>query len=196
MTDTYLTRQTLLRQLKIENNNLAWEEFLHYYKRFIYSIVVKMEIAPSERDDIVQEALFKIWKSLDQFDINKKRGRFRNWMQAITKNTALVYINKNARLMRNVQDFTDQQADQINKPDIDQLIEFEWEQHITALAFANISKKASNNAVESFLAGLRNEPAEDTAQRLNITVEKVYNYRNRIKTKMVGEIKNLREMLE
>lgn len=196
MSDTYLTRKTLLKRLKTSNDDMAWEEFVRFYKGFIYSIIMKMRVNHADQDDLSQKVMVKIWKSLDQFDHNQQKGHFRSWLSSITKNTVLSFIRDSNRANNKNESFKQEVVKDFDEPEIDNMIEEEWEKHISDLAFDTIKNKVSPQAMEAFLAGLRGEAGSETAAKLNSTEDMVYTYRSRVKLKLIAEIKNLRELLE
>ncbi len=196
MSDTYLTRKTLLMRLKSSKDEQAWEEFVFFYQNFIYSIIIRMGVGEADRDDLSQKVMLKIWKSMNQFNHNQKRGHFRSWVHAITKNTVLTYMEHNKHISKKQDALRVDSDGQFYSPEVDRLINEEWEKHISALAFDNISNKVSSQAMNAFLAGLRNEPVSETAERLGLGENTVYIYRLRVKKKIIAEINNLREMLE
>lgn len=196
MTDTYLTRQTLLKKLKLRLDESSWDEFNTYYGKFIYSVINTLGVNHTDADDISQQVMLKIWNSIDKFNIAQKSGGFRNWIYTITKNTTLNYIAGNKSKSSRDELLTQDLENKYSTPEVDELIDEEWNKHISTLAFEKISKKASKKAMDVFIAQFNGESAEQTAERLGIEVTTVYIYRGRIKEKLVAEIKNLREMLE
>ncbi len=195
MGDTYMTRHTLLRRLKSRCDEDAWEEFVANYRPFIYSIINKMEINPSDVDDLSQSILLKIWKSLDRFDINKKKGHFRNWIYTITRNTVLTYIADSNYIERSKEE-AESRNQTLETPNIDDMIQKEWERFIFEKAFSNIRAKMSEKLLDAFQSGLRGEPETETAERLGLEPKTVNKYKNRVKYKLIAEIENLRELLE
>lgn len=195
MSDTYLTRQTLLKKLKDSDSESSWEEFYKYYKKFIYSIIIKMGVNESDSDDLAQKTLLKIWQALPNFDYNQKKGYFRNWLYTITRNTVISFIKANKNLLKNQQEFKSI-SERHGTAEINKIIHNEWEKYISERAFNTIKEKVSVQALECFQAGLRNEPVAETAEKLGLEENTVYIYKNRVKQKLYAEIRNLREMLE
>lgn len=183
-------------RLQLLDDEQAWDEFVYYYRDFIFSIITKMNVPESDCDDLAQKVLIKIWKSIDRFNVKEKSGGFRNWIYTITKNTILNYIRDTKTHIQRHDQIVVTNGEPLFKPEIDVMIKAEWEKYLTALAYKNISKKVSNITMECFLAGLRGEDVKTTAEQLNIAENSVYRYKNRVKEKIVAEIKNLREMLE
>lgn len=58
------TRQTLLQRAKDPDDHGAWEQFADYYHGFIQMILHKMDLSVQDHEDLIQEVLIKLWKSL------------------------------------------------------------------------------------------------------------------------------------
>ncbi len=196
MTDTYLTRKTLLNRLKSRTDEQSWEEFVFYYENFIRSIINKMGVNPSDFDDLSQQVTLKVWNSIEKFDFTQKKASFRNWIYTITRHTVLTFIAQNKYASRKREEIGAVEKGHLTMPEIDNLIDEEWNKHISTLAFNNISKKVSAKAMDVFTSQFSNEPPEVTAERLGLDKKTVYIYRARIKSALTAEIKNLKEMLE
>lgn len=195
-TKTYLTRETLLKRMQSLNNEESWDEFVFYYGKFIYSIINRMGIYTGEEEDLAQEILLKIWKAIPNFDINQKKGQFRSWLYSVVKNTVLTYLSRSRYKSEKMALFGVELAQQKNHPEIDQLIIEEWEMYISEKAFEIVKRNLSEQALDAFQSALLGEPVEQIAERLSLEVNTVYVYKNRVKNRLVAEIRNLRELLE
>ena len=71
------TRHTLLQKLQSsagdENN---WDEFVSYYEGYIYVIIRNFKIDIEDSEDLLQEVLIKVWKSLPSYNYDKDKCRF------------------------------------------------------------------------------------------------------------------------
>lgn len=196
MRDTYLTRETLLKRLKLLDDEQAWEEFVYYYGNFINSIIYKIEIYSDDEEDIAQEVMLKIWKAIPSFDLNNSCGRFRSWLYAICKNTVINYIAKKKTRNEKLKLMHAEAENLKDSPEIDNIINEEWEKHISTKAFAKVKDSLSPTAIGVFEANLMGRPILEIAEQFNIEENTVYTYKNRVKSRLVAEIKNLRDMLE
>lgn len=196
MSDTYLTRQTLLKKLTLDFNEDSWEEFVHFYGRFIASVIKTMGVSDSDIDDVQQQVLVRIWKSIERFDLNRERGSFRSWVYKIAQNTTLNFISKNKNKNAKLDMLKVDYEDQYSNPEINEIIEDQWNRHISKMAFENISAVVSDKLIDAFVSHVKGESADITAERLGIEKETVYIYRNRMKEKLRAEITNLKDLLE
>lgn len=78
----------------------------------------------------------------------------------------------------------------------EQLVEREWSVYVTNLAMQRVEKQFAGNAIEVFKLTLDGLDAHVIAERLDIVVSTVYALRNRVKQKLVEEVKRLRQELE
>ena len=71
------TRQTLLLKIRDQYNEEAWEEFIAFYRPYVYRVVQNLEqIQVVDREDIIQEVLLIAWKKLPDFEYQTQKGRF------------------------------------------------------------------------------------------------------------------------
>ncbi len=195
MSDTYNTRVTLLTRLKSPDDELSWEEFIKYYEGFIYSIIIKMGVPSCDNDEVFQMAIIKLWKVLPNFNYASSKGRFRNWLYTVVKNIVYNYFD---RMPRNELELLDVDSSCLKKdsPEIERLVEEEWDNHILSLAFDKVAKKVSKTAMDTFIKGLDGESVEAASKRLCLSESSIYVYRKRVKDALTAEVNNLREMLD
>ncbi|WP_372846313.1 RNA polymerase sigma factor, partial [Pontiella sp.] len=83
----YQTRVTLLAKLKKSENHEAWHEFENIYRGFILSLILRMGINQEDAEDISQAVLTKVWQKIEDFEYSQNKGKFHNWLAAMTRNT-------------------------------------------------------------------------------------------------------------
>ena len=81
LNDEWKTRQSLLSRVKDPNDEDAWEDFVRYYEKFIFHLLHQMKINTDDFDDMVQEILLKLWKSLRTYD--REKAKFRTWLASV-----------------------------------------------------------------------------------------------------------------
>ena len=194
--DSYLTRHTLLHRVQTQFDESAWKDFIQQYQAYIYTIINRMNIRSADADDLYQKILLKLWNKVPDIDL-KKMKRFRSYLAAVVRNCVNDYFRSTIREHNNEESFLNHEASmgrRFSPPDIEELIETEWHNHIAARAFENISIYFSEQAIEIFKRSL-SEDIKDIANDLNMPLSTAYRLKNRVKDNLLKEISALNEYL-
>ncbi|MDP3387150.1 MAG: sigma-70 family RNA polymerase sigma factor [Eubacteriales bacterium] len=70
----------------------SFEELIKEYKKVAYNIALKMLKNKEDAEDVSQEALIKVYKSIDRFNMDSS---FKTWLYRIVVNTCLDHVRKN-----------------------------------------------------------------------------------------------------
>ncbi len=193
------TRITLLARLKKTENNEAWLEFEGLYRGFILSLIVRMGINQEDAEDISQAVLTKVWQKIEDFEYNQNKGKFHNWLAAMTRNTVRDFFRtkKNFITGRDSVEYQEQYLD-IEKqvlPDIENLAREEWVLHITNLAWDNIKGDIYETKQDVFRMVSKEIPNKKIAEKLGISEASVRVYKAEVFEKMRAEINRLNQEL-
>ena len=190
------TRYSLLDRAKDAGDSKAWDEVVGIYQRFIVNLLCRFGVGISARDDLAQEVIIRMWKGLGTYD--PERARFRTWLRAVVRNTAMTYFRETSR--NQTQSLEEAEAlrrlEILPSSDLDAMIENEWKAHITDLAFERVRGVFSGKAIDVFLLSMDEVDAEEIARRHRLSTNSVYTLRNRVKTRMIREVRDLIERLE
>lgn len=197
--DTYQTRVSLLEKLHDRNDEGAWHEFVLNYRPYIHVVIYRMGVSSNDVDDLVQGVLMKLWDKLPDF-IYDKTSRFRSYVATITKNHVLDYIrSRKAELQRydkKKQELMHNDLLQIQVPEVDEIVEREWELFIANLALNNIRDSFKAEAIIVFEKLLNGEKAQEIADELGLKKNTVHQMGLRVKNKMIAEIIHLKTQME
>lgn len=197
-TDPYATRKTLIQRVQDRHNDEAWEELIGIYSRYVFSILISMNISEGDSDELHQQVMLKLWKRLPELDIEQLR--FRNYLSTTTKNTVLNFIRARKRRIEREEkalaDSTLTYLDSIRLPDIEEIAEKEWRIYLTHLALENIEPLFSKNAITVFKLSLQGMTAQQIADREGITLSTANTLKSRVKSRFMSELKQLKEELE
>ncbi|QBG47996.1 RNA polymerase sigma factor [Verrucomicrobia bacterium S94] len=195
----YQTRVTLLTKLKKTENHEAWIEFETIYRPFILSLILRMGINADDAEDISQAVLTKVWQKIEDFEYNQNKGKFHNWLAAMTRNTVKDFFRtkKNFITGRDSVEYQEQYVsiEEHVLPDIENLAREEWVLHITNLAWDNIKNDIYKTKRDVFKLVSDEVPTREIAAKLGISEASVRVYKAEVFEKMRAEITRLNREL-
>ncbi len=191
MPDSLQTRDTLLGRLVDIYDEESWHEFVQYYRKFIYLLIIRLNVNHHDAEELTQEILLKLWKKLPDFKYNQEKGRFRSWLCRITDNQVKNFFRSKSRKKENFSSDDFQATNISTLPEINKLAEEEWEKYITVMAWENIKVHFSDSVCEAFLMLRRGHSRSEVAQKLGLAETSVSTYKTRIIERMKSEISRL-----
>src|SRR5258708_10534861 len=78
------TRRTLLSRLKDWNDHESWKVFFDTYWRLIYNAAVRAGLTDAEAQDVVQDTVISVSKSMPNFKYHEDQGSFKSWLLRLT----------------------------------------------------------------------------------------------------------------
>ena len=194
------TRVTLLERLRGSGDDEAWREFEQLYRGFIFSLILRMGLSAQDAEDISQAVLTKVWRKIDDFEYNRNRGRFHNWLAAMTRNTVRDFFRSRRNFItgRDAVDL-DEHYHEIETrvlPDIERLAREEWVLHVTNLAWERVREELSETKRKLFKMVSDEVPTREIARRLGIAEASVRVYKAEIFEKMRREIRRINEEMD
>ena len=81
----YTTDSGMLRRMADEEER-AWMEFDAKYRSMICAIGRKRDLTPSDCEDLVQEVMLVCCRRIGHFFYDRRRGRFRSWLNTVARN--------------------------------------------------------------------------------------------------------------
>ena len=197
------TRQTLLTRLKNSDNQESWREFFDTYWKLIYSTAIKSGLTDAEAQDVVQETIIRVARTIPQFEYNPAGGSFKTWLLKLTRWRILDELrNRQFGLVREPgtdgfrPDWTSGVTD---LPDpssnwIETYWNQEWKQNIADVAIERAKRKADPKSFQIFdLCVLQDWPVAKVAQILNISAARIYMAKYRVSSLIKKEIKAMEE---
>jgi len=196
LSEAWRTRQTLIHRAKDPRDGQAWEDFVSYYKDFISIVIARMIRNCHTREDMSQEVLVKVWKSLQNMEMGKNNAKFRTWLSTIIKNTVLNFLEREKHRKTSDLEQVIMTIEPEKQSEIEVMIEEEWEKNVTNLALDRVRAAFSGHAVDVFIMSVEGKTTEEICEILNVKPNTVYVLKNRVKSRFLEEIKQLRQDLE
>lgn len=196
MLDPHKTSYTLINRALDAGDQVAWDQLVEHYRRFICHVLHKMSVAPSDVDDLCQQVLISLTKNLSAY--NRSKSHFRTWLSAVIRNAAISYFRKQSSYQRCVSDLREETESRldIHQADLNARIEQEWAAYLANQALERIRETFQGQAIEVFELGLTGASASEVAEKTGLTVSTVYTLRKRVKKRLYLEVLELMADLE
>ncbi|MEN8784043.1 MAG: sigma-70 family RNA polymerase sigma factor [Akkermansiaceae bacterium] len=130
MASTFQTRHSLLQRATDLQDGGAWQEIVQQYHHFIRCVLNQLGVSHDDLQDLSQQILIALTKSLPSYD--RKKAKFRIWLSSIVRNKANSYFRKHYRAKRSLNRLTTENSvhEELSVPEIENIIEKEWAAYI------------------------------------------------------------------
>lgn len=92
-----VTNASLLLRLRCGADPASWSEFVRLYEPMLRSYVSRCGLQPSDADDVLQEILVRLLRSLPSFEYSRSRGRFRDWLRCVARHSVSDWRRRQGR---------------------------------------------------------------------------------------------------
>ena len=90
------TRVSLILRLQDAADVAAWEEFVQVYSPVVRRIAIRQGFQAADADNIVQEVMLSVARSVTAWLERTDRGSFRTWLLRVARNRAFDLIHARA----------------------------------------------------------------------------------------------------
>jgi RNA polymerase sigma factor (sigma-70 family) len=174
------TRLSLILRLRNADDILAWREFVEIYGPVIRAMARNRGLQVADVDDVTQEVLARVAKSVERWEPDRDRGSFRGWLAAITRNLVIQSFRSRSRFPATGQD------SQIVEWTEDKEFDLESERQLFRWAARKVQQQFEPKTWQAFwLTAVDGRSAESVAQQLGTTKAQIYVSRSRV----MGQLK-------
>jgi RNA polymerase sigma factor (sigma-70 family) len=198
--DAWVTRETLIKRVRRQRDQQAWEEFVYYYRGYVYGIARRMGLEHHDAEEIVQTVMVKLWKTLPDFEYDERKGRFRGWLCTVTGNEVKMLLRSRAtkleKLTPDKQHEVREYLHRVQPEPSQALADQEWVRYITTLAWQRIGDAFTDKERTAFERMSKGDDVEAVARALELTTSSVYVYKKRVYDRLRAEIVRLNNELD
>ena len=184
--DINSTRMTLIQRVKNRLDNNSWEEFTRWYEPYIKAIAHKSGVPLPHIDDICQEILLRVWKSIENFEYDPSKCKFRSWLTTVSRNRIYTFFNQEKKKQNDVE--VNEEILGPEDAELDEIIEKEWQAYIVQLALDKVSESFSDKVVNIYKDFQSGKTVDVIAKEYDVSESSVYVYNKRVKGAMTREI--------
>ncbi|RME41264.1 MAG: sigma-70 family RNA polymerase sigma factor [Planctomycetota bacterium] len=165
----------------------AWAVFCARYGRLIRGFALRRGLQPVDADDVVQEVLLTLTRSMPGFEYDPARGKFRSYLKTLTLR-AIYKKTFQKREAVSLEDVGSVVASAEGEEEVEAAWEQEWRQYHIDRAMNVVRMEFNAHDLEAFERyALNGESAAETAETLGLSVDQVYQAKSRI-VRRLGEL--------
>lgn len=193
------TRQSLLSRLKNWDDSPSWREFFNTYWKLIYAVARRAGLTETEAEEVVQETMLGVARSIGQFRYDPARSSFKNWLLQVTRHRIAQQCERRRRqppaepapeeTSRTplLQRLADPAGDALKA-----IWDAEWEKNLVDAALRKVKNRAPIRQYQIFdFFVLKKWPAAKVARTLGVSIGHVYVAKHRITRLVRKEIELL-----
>jgi RNA polymerase sigma factor (sigma-70 family) len=195
------TRASLLSRLKSWDDQESWRDFFNTYWKLIYTVALRRGLTEQEAQEVVQETIISVAKTMADFRYNPAKCSFKGWLRHLTdkriadqfrkrKNTESLDISSPSQDT----DFItfSQPTAPVASDTPDALWEQEWQQSLLEAAIENVKKKVSPRQFRLFYrAAVEGHSPGEVARTFEVNIAQVYLAKHRVAALVKKEVKLL-----
>ena len=195
MTLSPQTRASLLVRVRDPADQAAWHEFVEIYWPVIHRLARRKGLQEADADDLAQQVLMSVARSIEQRPHDAARARFRTWLDKIVRNAALNALSRtkpdraaggeaHSEVVHNAAS---------REPD-SELLRLELRREIFRWAARQIEKEFQPDTWQAFWrTAIEDRTCEDVAHELNKGVGSIYAARSRVMKRLQEKVTEYEE---
>jgi RNA polymerase sigma-70 factor (ECF subfamily) len=177
------TRASLILRLQDAEDVAAWEEFMELYSPVIFRVAIGRGFQAADAENIVQEVLLSVARSVTQWLERTDRGSFRAWLLRIARNQAFDLINARATRSLGTDGSVAEKmlADVHAKSELSSVLDLENERAVFQWAADQVRESVAEHTWQAFwLTRVEGLSVDETASKLNLRPGNIYFARSRV----------------
>jgi RNA polymerase sigma-70 factor (ECF subfamily) len=182
------TRASLILRLPDAADTRAWDDFVAVYAPLVYRLARRHGLQPADSDDLVQEVLAAVARSVEAWLARPDRGLFRAWLLRIARNLAINALTrpKHKLLVTGNSDMAfwlTQQPD----PNGEAVSEFdlEYRRELFRWSAEQVRTEIAERTWQAFwLSTIEEQPIAAVAKQLDMSIGSVYIARSRVMARL------------
>ena len=191
------TRASLILRLQDANDIAAWDEFAEVYAPVVFRSARRIGLQAADADDVVQEVLSAVARSVKDWIARDDRGAFRAWLYRIARNIAIDFLTR--RKHRPWAGGGDEAAGVLNvveaTANVSSQFDIEVRREIFMRASEMVRSRVNETTWQAFhRTAVIGQPIDTVAAQLGVSVGSVYIARSRVMKQLQNAVKSYEEI--
>ena len=181
------TRSSLINRLKATINGESWNDFFNTYRNLIFNVARRAGLSEADAEDIVQETIVKVHKSLERFQYDRNRGSFKGWLCSVTRSRLAEHFKKQQKRLPLNQPFDDSNGNptaEVPDPkglELERIWDEEWQKNLIQTALTRLKRTVSPKQFQIFKCHCIDEwSVKEVCKTLNVNRAQVYMAKQRV----------------
>lgn len=189
------TRASLLLQLRDARNAGAWEQFVEIYTPIIYGFCRNQGLQDADAADVTQEVMRTVARTMEKFEYDRQRGKFRNWLLTVTRSKLSNFFSSRQRQLEphghtSIQDLLDREP----SPPEQSSWDTEYHGRLFHWAAEQLRPTVQESTWQAFWrTTIGDEEASKVAAELKLSVGAVYVAKSRVLARLKQKIQEVDE---
>lgn len=193
------TRRSLLSRLRNLGDEVSWRDFFETYWKLIYNTAIKAGLSHEEAQDVVQETVLTLTRTIGDFRYNPEAGSFKGWLLNTTRWRILDQLRRRRPGPQGQSEgdafrrtgVMDQVVDPVGD-EIQKMWDAEYYQNLTDAALRLVKQQVKPKHFQVFeLYVLKEWPAAKVAAALDVNIAQVHLLKHRIRSLVRKEVVRL-----
>ena len=198
--DPLPTRPTLLARLKHWDDHETWKQFFETYWRLIFSTALKSGLTESEAEEVVQETVLSVARTMPEFKYDPAVCSFKTWLMHLTRKRIADQFRKRPpvgtmRPSRSGKSDDTPTIERVPDPaglDLERVWEEEWQKNLMAAALQTVRAQVSSRQYQIFdLYVTKGWSVREVSRTLHVNSGQVYLAKHRVLALVKKELRKL-----
>lgn len=188
------TSTSLIARIKDPSNCAAWSEFEKIYRPVIFRIARAKGLQYADAFDLVQQVLQSVAFAIERFENVEGGPRFRNWLSRVTRNAILKALSRQPKDKGTGGSEMIDVLSEVSEQDLETeaLIQLEYRRELFRRAAEEVRGQVLAPTWLAFeLSALNDQPIDQVAQSLKMSVGSIYAARSRIMRRIKKVVREL-----